>query len=138
MTAPDTADEYCPTCRVAPGQPCNKKANLIMGGPFHLTRVDRATRHYDRYRDRGPTPVRVPRWAGTPTFRAWLAEHRKAETAIGDLARDVAEDREYRGSLTYDTLRQRIRDAGGYPPALQTLDQAWAQYQAQAGAATNR
>lgn len=44
LAVPDPLDYPCPTCKADPGQPCDKRGNRRLGGPNHLTRVDRFIR----------------------------------------------------------------------------------------------
>lgn len=62
------------------------------------------------------------------SFRSWLKQHRKADTALGDLARDVLADPSWpRGRGSLDTYRDHMRAHG----AIEVLERAWEQYNAQ-------
>lgn len=58
------------------------------------------------------------------TFRDWLARHRHADTALGDLARDAARDRRWRGD-TPESLRRAMARA---PASLRALADAGERY----------
>lgn len=66
------------------------------------------------------------------SFRAWLKQHRKANTPIGDLARDTLADPCWpRGRGTLNTYRNHLYDHGAVTGAIEALEQAWEQYSAQ-------
>ena len=64
------------------------------------------------------------------TFRQFLHGYRRQQSAIGDLARDVAVDRDAPRTRpdTLDAWRQHLEDVGASDNALATLDTAWKQY----------
>lgn len=66
-------------------------------------------------------------------FTRWLKQYRKADTARGDLARDVARDREWpnrrQGTDDLDTYRLYLSHCGASGNAIATLEKAWRDYQ---------
>lgn len=67
------------------------------------------------------------------SFRTWLKQHRKADTAIGDLARDALADPCWpRGRGSLDAYRNHMCSHGAITRAIEALEQAWEQYSATA------
>lgn len=66
------------------------------------------------------------------TFPRWLAGHRAADTAIGDLARDVEMDPEFpTDPRDLDEVRAHLDDMHADPAAVDTATRAWARYVAE-------
>ena len=65
------------------------------------------------------------------TFKAWLTLQKKRDDHVGDVARDVLQDRTW--PLTQDTvkLRQYMVKKGSVEKSLLALDQAYSEYQKQ-------
>lgn len=64
-------------------------------------------------------------------FTRWLAGHADDESAIGDLARDVARDSEWPADADLDAYREHLQSAAGLyegSPAMVTLAEAWEAY----------
>ena len=61
-----------------------------------------------------------------PTFRQWLAQHRRLQTAIGDLARDIAKDRHAPRSAA--ALPNYLHERGACQDAIRTAYSACAMY----------
>jgi uncharacterized protein YozE (UPF0346 family) len=68
------------------------------------------------------------------SFTDWLARHRTTQSAIGDLARDVAADSDWPGGHSYRKLRDYLDEAGAIPAALDTFEVAWTMWALEAGA----
>jgi hypothetical protein len=66
------------------------------------------------------------------TFTKWLLQHRGEETAIGDLARQVAQDAEWTDPLTLSALESTLLGAGCSGAVLETARRAWRRYAADA------
>lgn len=65
-------------------------------------------------------------------FYDWLAAYRNEGSPIGDLARDVAEDRSWpAGENDPQTLYEHLEDVGASDAALSTLEDAYEQYSGQ-------
>lgn len=63
------------------------------------------------------------------SFRTWLKQYRKDDTALGDLARDVLADPSWpRGRADLDTYRDHLSAHGAIPRAIEVLELAWEQY----------
>lgn len=76
----------------------------------------------------GPRRVTVASRA-TTSFRAWLRRHRRAETAIGDLARDALADPGWpRGPGSLDRYRDYLIGCGACCGALAAFEAAWQLY----------
>lgn len=64
-------------------------------------------------------------------FGGWLAQFSQVKAPIGDLARDAAMDSEWpEGPDELATYVDHLEDAGACQDALDTLEEAWARYQA--------
>lgn len=61
------------------------------------------------------------------TFRGWLLNQRHRHDPVGDLARDLREDREFRGR-TVDSLRERMYEMGACDGAMVALERAAGEY----------
>ncbi len=66
------------------------------------------------------------------TFTKWLLQHRGEETAIGDLARQVARDTEWTDPRTLSALESELLGAGCPQTVLETARRAWHRYVADA------
>ncbi len=66
------------------------------------------------------------------TFTKWLLQLRGEETAIGDLARQVAEDPEWTDPHTLSALESTLLGAGCSGAVLETARRAWRRYAADA------
>ncbi len=66
------------------------------------------------------------------TFTKWLLQHRAEETAIGDLARQVARDPEWTDPATLPALESALLGAGCPKHVLETARRAWRRYTADA------
>ncbi|WP_326679918.1 YozE family protein [Streptomyces sp. NBC_01237] len=64
-------------------------------------------------------------------FTSWLKTHSKAESAIGDLARDVAADPDWPSRQRLNGQRGYLEDRGAIPAAVETLERAWELYESQ-------
>ncbi|MFE5806298.1 YozE family protein [Streptomyces sp. NPDC056491] len=64
------------------------------------------------------------------SFTTWLKTHRKDDTAIGDLARDVAADPDWPSRRGLSGQRTYLEDRGAIPRAIATLERAWEAYSA--------
>jgi hypothetical protein len=62
------------------------------------------------------------------SFATWLRERETEETPIGDLARDVAADGCLGDRENLSAIREHLRSHGAEEAALQTLDDAWAEW----------
>lgn len=68
-----------------------------------------------------------------PTFRTWLRQFARDETALGDLARDVKADRTWpRGRSSLVRCLAHMNRVGASPEAIVTLRKAWLRYQHEA------
>lgn len=66
-----------------------------------------------------------------PGFTTWLQAHAKDESAIGDLARDVASDPYWPSHRQLSGQRDYLEERGAIPAAVETLERAWELYEAQ-------
>lgn len=66
--------------------------------------------------------------AQTQSFTAWLKTHVKADTAVGDLARDVSSDPDWPSGKQLKGQREYLEARGALPAAVTTLERAWALY----------
>ncbi|MFD4130983.1 YozE family protein [Streptomyces goshikiensis] len=64
------------------------------------------------------------------SFTTWLKTHRKDNTAIGDLARDVSADPHWPSGKGLSGQRAYLDDRGAIPAAIDTLERAWEAYSA--------
>ncbi|WP_328896332.1 YozE family protein [Streptomyces sp. NBC_00236] len=62
------------------------------------------------------------------SFTAWLKTHVKADTAVGDLARDVSADPDWPSGKQLKGQCEYLRARGAMPAAVSTLERAWALY----------
>ena len=69
------------------------------------------------------------------TFRGWLLAQRRRQDPVGDLARDLKEDREFRGR-TVGSLRERMIDLGACDLAMVALERAAVEYSQTQGEVT--
>ena len=71
------------------------------------------------------------------TFVEWLAQQTRRRDSIGDLARDTRRDRDWPppGKLSRSTLRAYLEARGAIPEALDVLDAAWDEWDAERRAA---
>ncbi|MEU9710772.1 YozE family protein [Streptomyces sp. NPDC047967] len=69
--------------------------------------------------------------AQNPSFAAWLRTHKKDQTAIGDLAREVAADPDWPSRRQLSGQREYLEERGAIPAAVETLERAWELYEAQ-------
>jgi uncharacterized protein YozE (UPF0346 family) len=67
------------------------------------------------------------------TFKAWLMLQMKRDDPVGDLARDVHQDRAWPTTQDMVKLRQYVVKRGTVENALTALDRAYAEYQKQSG-----
>lgn len=64
------------------------------------------------------------------SFRTWLRQFRRDETALGDLARDVLADPDWpRGPGSLARYEAHLEDAGACNAAVSALREAWARYE---------
>ena len=68
-------------------------------------------------------------------FTAWLAHHEQQRTAIGDLARDWAQDSERPRVRTMKSMLKYLEECGASYDALETARKAWSAYEADRAAA---
>lgn len=59
-----------------------------------------------------------------PTFRAWLSQQTERDDPVGDLARDVAQDKDYRVTTPEGLHRHVTVIAGPLSPALAAVTRA--------------
>jgi len=71
----------------------------------------------------------------TMTFRQFLRSHRREQTAIGDLARDLLADHEWKGQRSVEAARQRLAQAGASADCRKALQSAEREYLAITGEA---
>ncbi|MFC9751985.1 YozE family protein [Streptomyces sp. NPDC056921] len=64
----------------------------------------------------------------TQSFTAWLKTHAKDDSAIGDLARDVAADPDWPTGKQLKGQRDYLHEVGAVPAAVETLERAWRLY----------
>ena len=64
------------------------------------------------------------RWS----FYLWLRQQRRRDDPVGDLAKDVWDDRRNLRGHTVSAIRDRIISSGGCSQALAALDTAVAEY----------
>ncbi|MCL6561260.1 MAG: sterile alpha motif-like domain-containing protein [Firmicutes bacterium] len=62
-------------------------------------------------------------------FKIWLKKFEGWETPRGDLARDVARDKNFPGEDDYNVILAHLRARGACKEAIQTFRRAWAAYQ---------
>lgn len=62
------------------------------------------------------------------SFTGWLAKHRKRENPLGDLARDVARDKNWPSDGDLPRFERHMMAAGACSAALRTLSSAWKKY----------
>jgi hypothetical protein len=62
-----------------------------------------------------------------------LVQHRAEETAVGDLARQVAQDAEWEDPRSLEALESALLGAGRPPAVLETARRAWRRYLADSG-----
>jgi hypothetical protein len=70
------------------------------------------------------------------TFTRWLMQYRGEETAVGDLARQVAQDVEWEDPRSLDALESALLGAGCAPAVLETARRAWRRYAGDSGLRT--
>ena len=64
-----------------------------------------------------------------PTFRQWLAAQRDRHDPVGDLARDVKDDKALgKRQFTPTELYEHVRSVSGYEPALEAAKAAAEEY----------
>ncbi|MFB7240442.1 MULTISPECIES: YozE family protein [unclassified Streptomyces] len=63
------------------------------------------------------------------SFTTWLKGHVKDNSAIGDLARDVAADRDWPSRRQLKGQREYLESRGAIPAAVETLERAWSLYE---------
>ncbi|WP_411069384.1 YozE family protein [Streptomyces sp. cmx-4-25] len=63
------------------------------------------------------------------SFTTWLKRHAKDDNAIGDLARDVAADRDWPSRMRLKGQREYLENRGASRAAVATLERAWSLYQ---------
>jgi hypothetical protein len=61
-------------------------------------------------------------------FTKWLMQYRGEETALGDLARQVAQDPEWQDPGSLAALESALQGAGCSMATLQTARRAWRRY----------
>ncbi|WP_407838495.1 YozE family protein [Streptomyces sp. DSM 116496] len=66
----------------------------------------------------------------TQGFTSWLKTHAKDQSAIGDLARDVAADPDWPSRRQLSGQREYLEERGAIPAAVETLERAWELYEA--------
>jgi uncharacterized protein YozE (UPF0346 family) len=65
------------------------------------------------------------------SFYEWLIRHRKRDTVVGDLANDVARDRDFPShATTLQELRAHLSHRGACDKAEEALTRAWNSYRA--------
>ena len=71
------------------------------------------------------------------TFVEWLAQQTRRRDSIGDLARDTRRDGDWPppGKLSRNKLRAYLDARGAIPEALDVLDAAWDEWDAERRAA---
>ena len=71
------------------------------------------------------------------TFVEWLAQQTRRRDSIGDLARDTRRDGDWPppGKLSRSKLRAYLEARGAIPEALDVLDAAWDEWDAERRAA---
>ncbi|MER0423281.1 YozE family protein [Streptomyces microflavus] len=65
-----------------------------------------------------------------PGFTTWLQAHANDESAIGDLARDVAADPYWPSRGQLSGQRDYLEERGAIPAVVETLERAWELYEA--------
>ncbi|MFJ8211845.1 YozE family protein [Streptomyces sp. NPDC096033] len=64
------------------------------------------------------------------SFTTWLKTHRKDDSAIGDLARDVSADPDWPSRRGLPGQIAYLEERGAIPRAIDTLERAWKAYDA--------
>ncbi|RST04603.1 hypothetical protein EF910_16500 [Streptomyces sp. WAC07149] len=64
------------------------------------------------------------------SFTTWLKTHRKDDSAIGDLARDVSADPDWPSRRGLSGQIAYLEERGAIPAAIDTLERAWEAYDA--------
>ncbi|MET7691008.1 YozE family protein [Streptomyces sp. NPDC005483] len=64
------------------------------------------------------------------SFTAWLQTHADQRNAIGDLARDVSTDPDWPSHKGRQGQLDYLEECGAIDAAIETLERAWAQYEA--------
>lgn len=64
------------------------------------------------------------------TFTDWLSRHVKRDSPLGDLARDVSNDREFPTSNSKEDIESHLRRNNACCEAIDTFSRAWTSYQA--------
>ncbi|MFF1717264.1 YozE family protein [Streptomyces sp. NPDC058268] len=72
------------------------------------------------------------------SFKAWLNGHRHAQTAIGDLARDAAQDPNWPRTSSLKRLVAHLDDMGAIDRAIDTLRRAHQEYEEEKLASPSR
>ncbi|MFB3818247.1 MAG: hypothetical protein ACE147_11335 [Candidatus Methylomirabilales bacterium] len=72
--------------------------------------------------------------SNAPSFTKWLMQYRGEETAVGDLARRVAQDVEWEDPRSLEALESALQGAGCPRAVLETARRAWRRYLADSGA----
>jgi len=62
------------------------------------------------------------------SFREWLCQFRRDDTALGDLARDAAADPAWPASDDLEVVFLHLVEVGAYDSALEALDVAWTRW----------
>jgi hypothetical protein len=65
---------------------------------------------------------------GDMGFTKWLLQYRSEKTALGDLARSVAQDHEWQDPPTLESLESQLLGAGRSRAILETARRAWRRY----------
>jgi len=61
-------------------------------------------------------------------FKTWIRKFEEADTARGDLARDIDCDPEFPRKNNKDIIRTHLEDMGACDNALRTFEDAWFSY----------
>ena len=61
-------------------------------------------------------------------FSDWLTKYIKADTIMGDFARDVSRDRGFPAEQTYRSIRWHLVSRHACKEALSAFDRAWRAY----------
>ncbi len=64
------------------------------------------------------------------TFTNWLKRHSKRDSPLGDLARDMLDDKTWPENGSLDRYLGHLRRRGAYYRAINTLERAWKTYKA--------
>ena len=62
------------------------------------------------------------------SFAKWLMQFVEENSPLGDLARDVAKDKNFPRSRRYETIYSYLNDSGASDACINAFDEAWEKF----------